>query len=73
MSGQPKVPLPRCPRCRSTSFTAFAAELCEFSAPVVNGEAVEPYSSSALPERISCHGKCRCGHVWRFKDKWAIM
>lgn len=64
--------VPRCPKCRSDEFTAFARELAECSAAVKAGEVIDSWSASALAERQACFGQCDCGHRWRFRDRWAI-
>jgi hypothetical protein len=75
MMSQPDTaePVPRCPKCKSTTFTAFAHELCEASAAVTNGVVIDSWASSSLPQRQACFGECRCGHKWRFRDMWAVQ
>lgn len=64
--------MPRCPKCKSTKFVGYVHELVEVSTKIVNGEAIESFCESSLPQRKAAFGKCNCGHSWQFKNKWAI-
>lgn len=63
---------PRCPKCRSVNFMAYAQDEVEASAPVIDGEVSESWATSALGSRVALYGECDCGHRWRFRDRNAL-
>ena len=67
----PETTVPRCPRCRSTTFTGYVQDTHEASGQVVNGVATL-FGDSAILNRVASFGSCSCGHEWRFRDKWAL-
>lgn len=64
---------PRCPKCRSTTFTVHVTEEVQASALIRDGVEVENYGpTGGLPQRVAAHGECRCGHEWRFRNMWPV-
>lgn len=62
----------KCPQCRSKNFTVYAHEQTEECGDVVNGKLVSNWGMSAMPNRLALFGRCRCGHEWKFRNKWAL-
>jgi len=73
MTEEPTDKLPRCPKCRSGTFEATVSEDETSSCDFVNGRASTQYTESDMPTRLAAYGHCKkCGHNWRFRDKWAV-
>lgn len=60
----------RCPKCRSRTFELFTFEEFEIGRSVVDGYYAEDESGTGQRDRVRAHGKCRCGHEWRFRKAW---
>jgi hypothetical protein len=69
----PSDKLPHCPKCRSGTFIATVSEEETRSCDFVNGQPATPYMDISIPVRLAAYGDCKkCGHHWRFRDKWAV-
>jgi len=58
---------PKCPKCRSKTFSFTVVTEEEFYSEVVNGKLLFKGQSS-LANPIKAFGKCECGHEWRFRN-----
>ena len=61
----------RCPKCRSRDFEVSYIDAVEQTNGVRDGRWDGVFHDSAMPDRISAHGKCvKCNHKWRFRRGW---